>query len=102
MTGWANGDFNYDAQVNGTDYTLIDNAFNTQGASLAAEVAADGSTLTHAIAYPPAVGKGTHGKGMTLVPTSPFQTETQIPLPDPISGIEMLLQKKDVIDGLTL
>jgi len=38
-TGWLNGDFNYDGAINGSDYTLIDNAFNTQGASLAAQVA---------------------------------------------------------------
>ena len=31
LTGWQNGDFNYDGVVNGDDYTLIDNAFNTQG-----------------------------------------------------------------------
>ncbi len=36
LVGWRNGDFNYDGVVNGDDYTLIDNAFNTQGASLAA------------------------------------------------------------------
>jgi uncharacterized repeat protein (TIGR03803 family) len=35
LTGWYNGDFNYDGVVNGSDYTLIDNAFNRQGASLA-------------------------------------------------------------------
>ncbi len=34
MTGWANGDFNYDGTVDGGDYTLIDNAFNTQGSAL--------------------------------------------------------------------
>jgi fibronectin-binding autotransporter adhesin len=38
LTGWSNGDFNYDGVINGSDYTLIDNAFNTQGASLAAEI----------------------------------------------------------------
>ena len=31
MTGWYNGDFNYDGVINGDDYALIDNAFNTQG-----------------------------------------------------------------------
>jgi hypothetical protein len=36
LTGWANGDFNYDGIVDGSDYTLIDNAFNNQAASLAA------------------------------------------------------------------
>jgi autotransporter-associated beta strand protein len=34
LTGWQNGDFNYDGVVDGSDYTLIDNAYNTQGASL--------------------------------------------------------------------
>jgi len=31
LTGWYNGDFNYDGVINGDDYTLIDNAFNSQG-----------------------------------------------------------------------
>jgi unsaturated chondroitin disaccharide hydrolase len=30
-TGWHSGDFNYDGVVNGDDYTLIDNVFNTHG-----------------------------------------------------------------------
>ena len=30
--GWYNGDFNYDHAIDGDDYTLIDNAFNTQTA----------------------------------------------------------------------
>jgi hypothetical protein len=34
LTGWYNGDFNYDGVVNGSDYTLIDNAFNMQGPNL--------------------------------------------------------------------
>jgi autotransporter-associated beta strand protein len=45
LTGWANGDFNYDGIIDGSDYTLIDNAFNTQGASLAAQVANVASTV---------------------------------------------------------
>jgi hypothetical protein len=36
LSGWSNGDFNYDGVVNGSDYTLIDNAFNTQGSPIAA------------------------------------------------------------------
>jgi hypothetical protein len=46
QTGWYNGDFNYDGVVNGSDYTLTDNTFNTQGASLASQIA----TSTPAIA----------------------------------------------------
>jgi hypothetical protein len=38
-TGWYNGDFNYDGVIDGSDYTLIDNAFNTQGAQLSIEIA---------------------------------------------------------------
>jgi len=37
-TGWYNGDFNYDGVINGSDYALIDNTFNTQGASLATAI----------------------------------------------------------------
>ncbi len=40
LTGWQNGDFNYDNVINGSDYTLIDNAFNQQNpAGLAVEIA---------------------------------------------------------------
>ena len=31
LAGWQNGDFNYDGFINGDDYTLIDNAYNSQG-----------------------------------------------------------------------
>jgi hypothetical protein len=34
LTGFANGDFNYDGVIDGSDYTLIDNAFNRQGVAL--------------------------------------------------------------------
>jgi hypothetical protein len=34
LTGWYNGDFNYDGVVDGSDYTLIDNSYNTQGGNL--------------------------------------------------------------------
>jgi hypothetical protein len=55
-TGWFNGDFNYDGVINGSDYTLIDNAFNTQGAQLSAELANPtaqlGSETTSAVPEP--------------------------------------------------
>ncbi len=35
LTGWYNGDFNYDGKVDASDYTLIDNAFNNQQGRLA-------------------------------------------------------------------
>ena len=34
-TGWLNGDLNYDASTDGSDYTLLDNAFNHQTTPLA-------------------------------------------------------------------
>ncbi len=41
LIGWLNGDFNYDGVVNGDDYTVIDDAFNTQGPALTVSVALD-------------------------------------------------------------
>jgi hypothetical protein len=38
LTGWQNGDFNYDGVVDGSDYTLIDNAFNQQSGTRLAAV----------------------------------------------------------------
>lgn len=32
LSGWTNGDNNYDSVIDGADYSLIDNAFNSQGA----------------------------------------------------------------------
>ena len=40
LTGWVNGDFNYDGVVDGTDYALADNAFNRQPAAAPAAVVA--------------------------------------------------------------
>jgi hypothetical protein len=39
LTGWYNGDFNYDGVTDGSDYTLMDNDFNRQGAAITAEPA---------------------------------------------------------------
>ena len=39
LTGWVNGDFNYDGTVDGSDYALMDNAFNHQGGGTAAVAA---------------------------------------------------------------
>jgi hypothetical protein len=50
LTGWFNGDFNYDGVINGSDYTLIDNAFNTQGAALASELSSPNAAATAQIA----------------------------------------------------
>jgi autotransporter-associated beta strand protein len=62
LTGWQNGDFNYDGFVNGSDYTLIDNAFNTQGAQLQTQFAtataqiAGGSGASSAVPEPTSLG----------------------------------------------
>jgi hypothetical protein len=34
LTGWSNGDFNYDGKVNFDDYVVMDLNFNQQGNSL--------------------------------------------------------------------
>ena len=39
QTGWANGDFNYDGSINGSDYLLIDNVANAGITSLSTAVA---------------------------------------------------------------
>ena len=52
LTGWFNGDFNYDGVINGSDYTLIDNAFNTQGAQLAAQIASPTAEIAAISAVP--------------------------------------------------
>jgi hypothetical protein len=88
LSGWNNGDFNYDNKVDGSDYTLIDNAFNGGGGSLAAatpaatvatEVVADASPVTptavtaaqaakvHAPVAPPAVSTASPF-GSTAIP----------------------------------
>jgi hypothetical protein len=51
-TGWSNGDSNYDGVINGSDYTLIDNTFNTQGASLAADTASVTSQIAAVSSVP--------------------------------------------------
>jgi autotransporter-associated beta strand protein len=52
LTGWANGDFNYDGIVNGSDYTLIDNAFNQQGVQLSTEIASSAAQIAPASSVP--------------------------------------------------
>ena len=39
LTGWQNGDVNYDGVVDGSDYALADNAFNQQAGQVAAPAA---------------------------------------------------------------
>jgi Immunoglobulin I-set domain/Immunoglobulin domain len=50
MTDFADGDFNYDGVINGDDYSMIDNAFNTQLAAPLAIVAPSVATNTAQIA----------------------------------------------------
>ena len=54
LTGWSNGDFNYDSSINAADYSLIDTSFALQSssggplgaASLAIAATVDGSQAT--------------------------------------------------------
>ena len=98
VTGWFNGDFNYDGAIDGSDYTLIDNAFNTQGAVLAARIAAPTAQIaspTAGTASVPSAKKVSAG-----VPTSAariFQTQTPITFSQSLQdSIETSLRKKDV------
>ena len=36
LTGWLNGDFNYDGHIDGTDYAFMDNGFNHHNGTLSA------------------------------------------------------------------
>jgi hypothetical protein len=56
LSGWRNGDFNYDGVIDGDDYMLIDNAFNTQGSPLA--VGVESAVTSEQIAVVPEPGMG--------------------------------------------
>jgi hypothetical protein len=66
MTGWANGDFNYDGVIDGSDYTLIDNAFNTQGSQINGASASLVAKTTEQIAVTASVPEPTISGLLTL------------------------------------
>ena len=53
LTGWFNGDFNYDGSVDGSDYALADNAFNRQSNTVAAPASAVAATAAAQVAAVP-------------------------------------------------
>ena len=87
-TGWANGDFNYDGLINGDDYTLLDNAYNSRGSQTA-------TPLSQVAGSTPAVA---------AVPSSGFTTGTTaaVSIPESSSAANDLLNKdkKSVADEL--
>jgi hypothetical protein len=96
--------------INGSDYTLIDNAFNMQGAVLAASISPP-TTAMAAIPLPPAadassvqLGDPAAAKGRSQsqsVSPGIFETETPIAFPQSTElVIEMMMQKRDVLDSL--
>ena len=85
LTGWLNGDFNYDGFVDGSDYTLIDNAFNIQGAPISPSSLI--ATVTSQIAP----------KTTAVIPAT-FQSTRKIVAAD--SGTTA--QSDDVIDRLQI
>jgi len=119
LTGWFNGGFNYDGVIDGSDYTLIDNSFNRQGPSFAATMAEPDATITAQIA--PAVSVQTPGKTQSqpladarvagnddrpLAQTGAFvpyifNANTPIAFGVASDSVELLMQKKDVLDGLS-
>jgi len=47
--GWYNGDFNYDGVVDGSDYTLMDNAFNSQTIQILDQIAGSNAVVSDQI-----------------------------------------------------
>jgi hypothetical protein len=87
--GWNNGDVNYDGVIDGSDYTLTDNAFNFQGAVISAQVA---SQIAN-VAVKPA-------KALSVT-AHPFQTATPISISAAgVSFSDVLTTKKDLLDQL--
>jgi hypothetical protein len=86
-TGWANGDFNYDGLINGDDYTLLDNAYNSRGSQTA-------TPLSQVASSTPAVA---------AVPSSVFDTgTTAVSISESSSAATDLVdkEKKSVADEL--
>jgi hypothetical protein len=87
-TGWANGDFNYDGLINGDDYTLLDNAYNSRGSQTA-------TTLSQVASSTPAVA---------VTPSSVFAAgaTAAVSIPESSSATNDLLNKdkKSVADEL--
>ncbi len=65
LTDFADGDLNYDGVINGDDYTLIDNAFNTQLASPLAIAAPAVATNAAQIAKPATPGQAIIAQSVT-------------------------------------
>jgi hypothetical protein len=76
LTGWYNGDFNYDGVINGDDYTMIDNAYNSQGsvgfaASPASQIAANKAQMAEtADATGSSKGHATPGGSPAVAPAA--------------------------------
>ena len=70
LTGWQNGDFNYDGVVDGSDFSLIDNTFNQINATGASPLAliAGSAELTPSTVVPEPMSLSLLGLGgMTLL-----------------------------------
>jgi len=97
LTGWSNGDLNYDGVVDGSDYALIDNAFNTQGASLAATVASQIATTA-----PGAATSGQRSARSSATPTTTvFAASAPIVLPPPDNANSLFWKWYDKADVFT-
>jgi hypothetical protein len=90
LTGWSNGDFNYDGVIDGSDYTLIDNAYNMQGTHISEQIAV----------HTAKIASSRLSSRQLLASPYPFQTQTLIAIPTAQLGIEDSLLKKDILDEL--
>ncbi len=111
LTGWQNGDFNYDGVINGSDYTLIDNAFNLQGQALSSISASPGFSQTARIGSELAAAPGhssplagkSQKRWSTGMSAALFQSKMPIVFALPTDqSIEFSLQSKDVLDRLSM
>jgi phosphodiesterase/alkaline phosphatase D-like protein len=74
---WQNGDFNYDGSIDGSDYSLIDNAFNQQAAVPMAEVATSAAQIAPV---------STHGKPSSAVISSALPSSSVFASTGTIAG----------------
>jgi alpha-amylase len=85
LSGWQNGDFNYDGVINGDDYSLLDNAYNMLNGLYAAEGLAS-STATPA---------------ELLLATPAEQIATPSAVPEPASAAIVLLGSAGLLSRRT-
>jgi hypothetical protein len=103
LSGWFNGDFNYDGIIDGSDYTLIDNAFNNQSTAITSAVAASAFAGVpeprRLVAIIGANGPSQRPRPGRLVPAEAFVTATNL-FPPTLALVNAV--DEDTIDRLKI